>query len=181
MNKFSILQRIRNKINLKNDVYLKISTSAKIVNCVISIKGNNNHLTVGDNTTIRNSIIEIRGDNCSITIGEECIIGHGCYLSAKDECTLSIMDKCALSRNVKVMTSDGHNIYHNDRIINTAKDIVLEQHIWVADNVTILKGVTVGRDSVLGINSTVSKDIPANTVAVGSPAKVTKTNITWRL
>ena len=57
---------------------------------------------------------------------------------------------------------------------------MLGANIWVADNVTILKGVHLGKGSVLGINSTVTKDVPKASIAVGNPAKVMQENIEWR-
>ena len=78
------------------------------------------------------------------------------------------------------MTSDGHPIFQNNVRINFAKDILIEKHTWIGDNVTILKGVHIGEGCVIGINSTVVKDIQAKSVAVGNPAKVVKENIEWK-
>ncbi len=109
------------------------------------------------------------------------MIGDNCYLSAKEEhISLIIKDNCALSRNVKIMTSDGHPIFSNNKRINPAKDITIHNHVWIGDNVTILKNVTIGENSVIGINSTVTKDIPSNSIAAGNPAKIVKENITWQ-
>ena len=46
--------------------------------------------------------------------------------------------------------------------------------VWIGANVTILKGVTIGNDAVIGAGSVVTKDIPEKAIAVGNPAKVTK-------
>ena len=108
------------------------------------------------------------------------MIGDACYLSSKENNTsLSIGDRCGLSRNVKIMTSDGHPIYYDQQRINFSKDINIENDVWIADNVTILKGIIVGCGSVIGINSTVTKDIVANSIAVGNPARIVKSKITW--
>ncbi|MBD3750809.1 MAG: hypothetical protein IE931_15140 [Sphingobacteriales bacterium] len=53
------------------------------------------------------------------------------------------------------------------------------QHVWIADNVTVLKGVSIGKSSVIGINSTVTKNVSDNMIAVGNPAKIVKENINW--
>ena len=85
-----------------------------------------------------------------------------------------------LSRNVKIMASDGHTIFNkkNDRI-NHSKSITVSHNVWLADNVTILKGVIVGSNSVVGINSTLTKSIQKNSIAVGNPAKITTDDIYW--
>ena len=52
--------------------------------------------------------------------------------------------------------------------------IVLGKNVWVGSNATILQGVTIGDNAVIGAGAVVTSDIPANTVAVGVPAKVVK-------
>jgi len=177
MNKFTLIQKIRNKIKVKGSLFLSISTKAKLVNCNISIQGKNNKLVIEEGSVIRKANIEILGDNCSIIIGKNCIVGHGCYLSAKEGRVLQIGDECMLSRNAKLMTSDGHYIYLNNEIINYGKDIIIQNSVWIADNVTVLKGVVIGEKSVIGINSTVTKDIPQRCIVAGNPAKIIKEGI----
>ena len=179
MKNFSFIQRLRNKVKIKGTLTISISKSVKLVGCTISSSGNNNSLIIGDNSILKNMSLEIIGDNCSIIIGKNCMIGNNCYLSAKEETQILIQDNCGFSRNVKVMTSDGHPIYQNKQRINISKSITFEKDIWVADNVTILKGVHIGTGSVIGINATLTKDIPAHSIAAGNPAKVIKSNISW--
>jgi acetyltransferase-like isoleucine patch superfamily enzyme len=50
--------------------------------------------------------------------------------------------------------------------------IIIGNNVWIARNVTVLKGVTIGDNCIIGFGSTVTHDIPSNSVAVGSPAKV---------
>ena len=172
--------RLRNKLRINKNNTIQCSPSAKIVKCEIRIKGTNNKLIIGDNVYIRASKIEIDGNNCSVIIGNNTIIGHNCYLSSRENNTsLIINSNCMLSRNVKLMTSDGHDITVNNKRINFAKDIKIEKHCWLADNVTILKGVVVGSDSIVGINSTLTKSVPANSIAAGNPAKIIKSNVSW--
>jgi acetyltransferase-like isoleucine patch superfamily enzyme len=180
MNKFTLIQKLRNKIRIRGSAVLKISSSAKIANCDISIKGKNNSLIIEEGVTVRYTQIEILGDNCSIFIGKNSIVGHDCYLSAKEGKNLIIKDNCMLSRNVKIMTSDGHYIYQNDEIINFGNDVTIEKNVWLADSVTVLKGVVIGENSVVAINSTVTKNVPESSIVAGNPAKVVKKNILWK-
>ena len=53
-----------------------------------------------------------------------------------------------------------------------AKKIVIEDNVWLGANVVVLPGVTIGKNSVLGAGSVVSRDIPANVVAMGVPCRV---------
>lgn len=52
--------------------------------------------------------------------------------------------------------------------------IVLGKNVWVGSNATILQGVTIGDNSVIGAGAVITKDVPADSVAVGVPAKVVK-------
>jgi acetyltransferase-like isoleucine patch superfamily enzyme len=177
---FTFIQRLRNKIKVNKKSNINISKSVKIVGCKILIRGENNSLTIEENSILRHVTIEIIGNNCVIKIGKSCMIGDHCYLAVKEGTKLILDDNCGLSRNIKIMTSDGHPIFKNEKRINPAKDIRLGSHLWVADNVTILKGCCIGNGSVIGINSTVTKDIPANVIAVGNPARIVQENIEWQ-
>ena len=53
--------------------------------------------------------------------------------------------------------------------------ITVEDNVWFGGGVTVLPGVTIGENSVIGAGAVVTRDIPANSVAVGNPAKVIKT------
>ncbi len=179
--KFNILHRVRNKIKVDKTSNISIGKNFKMTGCKVVIKGKNNSLTFADDIRLRSVLIEIIGDNCKITVGSGSTIGDGSYISAREQNTSLIIGKrCGFSRNVKIMTSDGHPIYKDGIRINEAKNITIEDDVWVADNVTILKGVTIGSGSVVGINSTVVKNISQKSIAVGNPAKVVKENITWQ-
>ncbi len=56
---------------------------------------------------------------------------------------------------------------------------MLGDKVWVADDVTILKGVSIGANSVVGIGSVLTKSVSSGSVAVGNPAKVVKEDISW--
>lgn len=60
------------------------------------------------------------------------------------------------------------------RPLNSNSKVVIGDNVWIGEFVTILPGVTIGAGSIIGSNSVVSKDIPANSIAVGAPAKVVK-------
>lgn len=183
MNQLTFIQKIKNKIRISgtnNKILLDDKSSTKISKTKIIIIGSGNTLHIKNGVKINNSFIEIVGNNCSIVIGKNSIIGDNCYLSAKEEGTkLIIGDDCMLSRNAKLMTSDGHPIYQNGNIINSAKSITLGDKVWIADNAVVLKGVEIGTNSIVGIGSILTKSIPNNTIAAGNPAKIIKEDVKW--
>ena len=63
------------------------------------------------------------------------------------------------------------------RLYGASGNVVIKDNVFIGVNTVILKGVTIGENSIIGAGSVVAKDIPANSVAVGNPAKVIHKNI----
>ena len=60
------------------------------------------------------------------------------------------------------------------RTITADKPVIIEDNVWIGEFVSILPGITIGRGSIIGANSVVSRDIPPHSIAVGTPARVVK-------
>jgi len=78
--------------------------------------------------------------------------------------------------NVTIVTA-GHPVLpelRRDPLLQYNKDVHIEENVWVGAGVTILPGVTIGRDSVIGAGSVVTRDIPAGTVAYGNPCRAVR-------
>jgi len=73
-----------------------------------------------------------------------------------------------------VISTTGHPIHPSmrDKGAQFSLPVVIKDHVWIGSNVTIMPGVTIGENSVIGAGSVVTKDIPANVVAAGVPCKV---------
>ncbi|EHM02236.1 bacterial transferase hexapeptide repeat protein [Acetobacteraceae bacterium AT-5844] len=56
---------------------------------------------------------------------------------------------------------------------------MIGDHVWIGDDALVLKGVTIGQASIIGARSVVTKDVPPNSVAVGTPARIIRRNVTW--
>ena len=112
-----------------------------------------------------NAIIEI-GDNTRI---------NGASIHATEK--ISIGKNCLIAANVTIIDSDGHGLSPVQRnLINpVSQPVIIEDNVWIGINSIILKGVRIGRNSVIGAGSVVTKDIPSNCVAAGNPARVIKT------
>ncbi|MGL5291521.1 MAG: acyltransferase [Vibrionaceae bacterium] len=175
--------KLRNCCKIDPDNRLTIGKKTRIRHCTINIRGQNNQLIIEEGANLRRVHLEIEGDGCTIRIGKHSVIGENCYLSAKESgVTLSIGQNCMFSRNIKIMTSDGHSIVDKNSLqrINPAKDVTIGDNVWLADNVVVLKGSQVGDASVIGINSVVTQSIAPHCIASGSPATVKKTDIIWQ-
>ena len=73
-----------------------------------------------------------------------------------------------------VISTTGHPLHPSlrDKGAQFSLPVVIKDHVWIGSNVTIMPGVTIGENSVIGAGSVVTRDIPANVVACGVPCKV---------
>ncbi len=177
----NIFNYIFNKIRIDKNNKLIIAKSSFLKGCNIRIRGENNYIEFKDKTSFRNTKIEVRGKNCILVIGKGTGTGDNTYISVRENGTkVFIGENCMFSRNSKIMTSDGHDILINGERINAARNILIGNDVWITDNVTVLKGVKIGDGAILAINSTVTKDVPNNSIVAGNPAKVIKEGVNWQ-
>ena len=108
----------------------------------------------------------------SITIGDYCLISPGVRITSA--LNIKISNNCMLANGVYISDADWHGIYDRLESIGETEPVVLEENVWVGDSAKVCKGVTIGKNSIIGAGSIVTKDIPANCIAVGNPAKVVK-------
>lgn len=90
-------------------------------------------------------------------------------------------DDCMVAANTWIRCSDMHDIFDLDsnEVINNAADVFVESHVWIAQESLILKGAKIKSGSIIGARSLVTGEIPRFSLAIGSPAKVIKQNVSW--
>jgi maltose O-acetyltransferase len=136
-------------------------------------KGNLKRLTAQFGACGQRVFIE-QGFNCDygdkIFIGDNVFINFNCTVI--DGGNLSIGDNTLLGPNVQLLTID-HDVDPTLRLErhNYAKDICIGNNVWLAAGVTVLPGVSIGDNSVIGAASVVTKDVPANCLYAGNPAR----------
>lgn len=108
----------------------------------------------------------------NITLGEGVYLNMNC--SFIDDGKITIGNRVMFGANVVIATV-GHPIRPDMRMYMYTDPVVIEDNCWIGANVTICPGVTIGENSVIGAGSVVTKDIPANSVAVGNPCRVVRT------
>ena len=99
-----------------------------------------------------------------LDLGFKTDIGAFSYINAKKGVTIEN----------KVQIGSHCSIYSISTIDNTAGKVVLKENCKIGSHTTILPGVTIGRNSIIGANSLVNKDIPSNVIAFGVPAKIVR-------
>ncbi len=147
--------------------------------CYAEEKGS---IVIGNNVTINSSRSSnmIGGDDKMILLakdGGRIRIGNGCGLSNSTLCAFSSIelgDNVFLGGSVKIYDTDFHWIDFNKRISyegGVKKSVKIESGAFIGAHTIILKGVTIGERSVVGAGSVVTKDIPADEVWAGNPAR----------
>ena len=106
-----------------------------------------------------------------IHIGKNFFCNYGCTFL--DIAEIRIGDNVLMGPNVGLFTA-GHPIDPQGRLdnIGTGNPIVIGNGVWIGGNVSVLAGVKIGDNAVIGAGSVVTHDIPANCVAAGNPARV---------
>ncbi|MHA6668479.1 DapH/DapD/GlmU-related protein [Homoserinimonas sp. A447] len=105
----------------------------------------------------------------NITLGKRIFINSGCKF--QDQGGVTIGDDCLIGHNVVIATLN-HDLDPTRRADMHPSPVVIGRNVWIGANVTVLSGVTIGDNAVVAAASVVTKDVPENTIVVGSPARV---------
>ncbi|MBP3250528.1 MAG: sugar O-acetyltransferase [Ruminococcus sp.] len=105
----------------------------------------------------------------NIHLGKGVFINSGCKF--QDQGGIYIGDSALIGHNTVIATLD-HGLLPEERQDLIPKPVHIGKNVWIGSNSTIVPGVTIGDNAVIGAGSVVTKDIPENMIAVGCPAKV---------
>lgn len=124
---------------------------------------------LGEDAIIKPPLFVDYGDH--ITVGARTFVNYN--LTALDVARITIGVDCQIGPNVQLLTPI-HPIEPQPRRdkLEAAQPITIGDNVWLGGGVIVCPGVTIGENSVIGAGSIVTRDIPANTVAVGNPARV---------
>jgi acetyltransferase-like isoleucine patch superfamily enzyme len=121
---------------------------------------------IGDGTKIRchEGVVEI---------GAKTVMGQECTISAYQR--VRIGDECVIADRAMFIDFD-HGMVETERPIRSQgiykRDVEVGNNVWIGYGACILRGVSVGDNSVIGTNAVVTKDVPANAVVGGIPARI---------
>lgn len=107
----------------------------------------------------------------NITLGKNVFINSNCKF--QDQGGITIGDNVLIGHNVVIATIN-HDLNPKKRADMYPKPVKIGNNVWIGSNVVILGGVTIEEGAVIGAGSIVTKDVPKNAVAFGSPCKVQK-------
>ena len=115
-------------------------------------------------------------DNAQLTIGNRVFVGYQNVFSVAKRITIG--DDTMLAGNVRIFDNISHPISPGRRLrkesftLDEASPVEIGRNVWIGDSVTIMRGVTIGDNSIIAAGSIVTKSIPANCLAAGNPAVV---------
>lgn len=122
---------------------------------------------MGDGSIVHTPLTAVRPHN--VRIGRNVVVMNGCLMMAAGGIFLG--DEVLVAANVQLI-SNNHDLHK--RSVITCKPVRIEAKAWIGAGATILPGVTVGENAVVGAASVVTKDVPPNTIVGSNPAKIIK-------
>jgi acetyltransferase-like isoleucine patch superfamily enzyme len=137
-------------------------------------------LEIGPNATLRVGRWAWIGHGCKIrvhegevSIGAKTVIGQECTISAFQH--VSIGRECIIADRVMMIDFD-HGVTEVERPIRVQgiykRDVRVGHNVWIGYGACILRGVSVGENSIIGTSAVITKEVPANAVVAGAPARV---------
>lgn len=150
-----------------------------INNIALNLEQGNAILEIGAKSYVRGRYFI--GAGSKVIIGEKTVMNRHVSLTAMEKASIRIGNGCLFS-DISMSTTDWHSIIDVDsgKRINPARDIIIEDCVWIGEGVIIQKGVFIGKGSIVGAKAVVTKSIPNNTLSVGIPARVIKENVKWQ-
>ena len=160
-----------------------IGENAQLIETEFHIIGRNNNIAIGNNVFLgKNCSLWIEGNNIQIIIGDNSTFTHNVYFDAQENNTyIKVGEDCMFSHQIYIRTSDAHPIFdmNTGQRTNYAKSVIIGNHVWIAPDTKIMKGAQIEDGCIIGTWSMVNGFISKNTLAVGVPAKMIKSNIQW--
>ena len=159
---------------------LYIDKETLLTNSYIKIEGNDNKIFIGANCCLKNLTIDMKNENSVIKIGDKTSIEEA-RITSFEPYKIEIGKDCMFSADIVIMNTDVHKIYDTTTRLKTneGKEISIGNHVWLGIRTIVLKGVNIGDNSIVAAGSIVTKDVKANTVVSGNPARQVKENRNW--
>jgi acetyltransferase-like isoleucine patch superfamily enzyme len=162
---------------------VQLAERCTLVGWPILFRHRDSTIRIGKNLSLRSSLrSNFIGVNrpCYIATaakGAVIVIGDDCGFTStvvSGKLSIQIGNRVLCGANTTITDSDWHHIDPTRRRDTTgipAVPVVIEDNVWLGMNVTVLKGVRIGRDTVVAAGSIVTSDLPAGVIAAGSPAR----------
>ena len=115
-------------------------------------------------------------ENAFLEIGDKTYVNHDSEIRCRKH--ISIGNNCSIAYGVLIQDSDYHTVYsENGEPKPQTRPVTIGDNVWIGANVIVLKGVSIGDGAIVAAGSVVTRDVPANTLVAGNPARIVKSNV----
>lgn len=158
-----------------------VDQAAKIRKLFVVFDCDNGTLIIGPNS--RHGVaLDVRvGQDATVDIGADVTSTSSCVISAVEGATVCVGDDVMLASENELRADDGHPIFDvaTGKRVNPVGDIIIGNHVWLGKQAVVLAGAHIGDGSVIGFRGVVTRAVPNNCIAAGSPARVVRRDIAW--
>jgi len=163
-----------------NDNTILFEKDVKVTHAVFRIYGNGCRVSIGRNVRISGGEFWVEDDQGTLSIGENTTIESGHFAVTEDHSELRIGADCMLAKEIEIRTGDSHSLLNSEgKRINPAGNVLIEDHVWIANRAVILKNVHIQQGAVIGAAAVVTRNVARNSVVAGNPAREIKQDIRW--
>jgi len=177
---------------------------ARLSGVTVDIIGDDNRISIGPGCVLSKVYFRLRGSGHQIEFGENCRISRGAmlwfedrqgvlrvgsgttmvevHIAVTENSKVTIGEDCMFANDIDIRTGDSHSVIDlkTGERLNHAGDVVIGRHVWIAPHTILLKGVTIGENSIIATGAVVTKSCEAGVIMGGNPAKVIKTDVSWK-
>ena len=163
---------------------VRIYSAADIQN----LSKDRNRIIINSGTAIKGQLL-IFAHGGRIEIGEDCYIGDDTHIWSAD--SIKIGNRVLISHSANIHDTNSHSVdstlrhLHFKHIMSKghpltnafdiiSQPVIIEDDVWIGFNATILKGLTIGRNTIISACSVVTESMPGNVVVAGNPARIIK-------
>jgi acetyltransferase-like isoleucine patch superfamily enzyme len=163
------------------------------------INGEGHSIFIDPSANLDGARLRVRDRGCSVHIGAgvtgkwdltvsqggSLVIGAGSScetaLVAVQTAQVTIGADCMFSFSVEIRTTDTHAIYDvgTGERVNPDRSVTIGDHVWLAKQVVVLKGASIGTGSIVGTRSLVTGKLPPLSLSAGVPARVVREGVVW--
>lgn len=154
---------------------------------IVNSQNDSNSIVIGHNTQVMGELLVFKYGG-RIHIGDNCYIGHQTHIRSAEN--IKIGNNVLISHGCNIIDTNSHEENHLERAQTyldilvqghpkenynvSTRPIIIEDYVWLSYNVSVLKGVRIGKGAIIAAGSIVTKDVPPFTLVAGNPAKVIK-------
>lgn len=179
-NRAVITIRQQAKINGKGRLNIGLKKHEAVISVapVNIFLGEKSTFEFGHSVCIGQGVNIIVKNNATFKIGDRTYFTSDMHIESENE--IVIGNNCAISWGVTIIDSNHHSVIVDGHEKNIKGSVHIGTNVWIGCNATILKDTVIGDNCVVAAGSVVKGNFPSNSLIAGNPAKILKSNVSWK-